>query len=197
MNEDFCTKKFTHHFNMFDYNGNGVLEESDLLLPIERLSKTHGLDPNSEDMATYLAILQQMSALLVQVADEDNDGVIGLKEYVKCCLGIAAGFRAGDEQVAATFQAWAVATGNMLDASNDGRVTWEEYDGFIRAFHDDMYFDTKAAFAILDLDGDGVISIPEEITQITQDFFLSDDPTAPGNWLFGPIPGTIVTLPAE
>jgi len=197
MTENFYIKKITHYFNMYDYNGNGVIEASDLLIPAERLTKIRGWGPNSGKTAVYIAGIKQMTIQLIRIADENNDGVISLEEYIKYWVGMAAAFHAGNEQVVTMLQAIALDTGNMLDGNNDGKVTWEEYDQFMRSFRDDMYFDTKAAFAILDLDSNGVISIPEEIIQISQDFLVSDDPTAPGNWIFGPISGTDVTLPAE
>ncbi len=197
MTENFYTKKITHYFNMYDYNGNGVIEESDLLIPAERLTKIRGWGPNSEKTTAYIAGIKQMAVRLIQIADENNDGVISLEEYIKYWVGMVTAFRTANEQVMTMLRAIALDTGNMLDENNDGKVTWEEYDQFVRSFRKDMYFDTKATFAILDLNKDGVIGIPEEIVQISNDFLLSDDPTVPGNWVFGPIPGTDVTLPTE
>ncbi|MFD6877298.1 MULTISPECIES: hypothetical protein [unclassified Streptomyces] len=44
--------------------------------------------------------------------------------------------------------------------------------------------DLKVAFAKLDTDGDGTLG-REEIRRATEEYYTSEDPTAPGNWLFG------------
>ena len=44
--------------------------------------------------------------------------------------------------------------------------------------------DARNAFRYLDRDGDGYLDVAE-IVKAVEEFYLSDDPDAPGNWLLG------------
>jgi hypothetical protein len=45
---------------------------------------------------------------------------------------------------------------------------------------------SEAAFAALDLNADGALSV-EELVQATREYYTSPDPSALGNNLFGPL----------
>jgi hypothetical protein len=73
---------------------------------------------------------------------------------------------------------------DALDMDHDGGVALEDYR-YYYACSGQRLSDAGGNFAKLDLNGDGRIS-REEFTRLCTDFFLGDDPQAPGNWLFGP-----------
>jgi len=47
--------------------------------------------------------------------------------------------------------------------------------------------DARRALTALDREGDGVLSL-DEVRQALKEFYIGDDPAAPGNRLFGPLP---------
>jgi Ca2+-binding EF-hand superfamily protein len=72
----------------------------------------------------------------------------------------------------------------MVDIDGNGRISPQEYALFLKAYNvDERLFDD--IFRHLDLNGDGYLS-RDEIFKLVREFYLSDDPQAPGNWLVGP-----------
>ncbi|MCT7971507.1 EF-hand domain-containing protein [Laspinema olomoucense] len=71
----------------------------------------------------------------------------------------------------------------ILDASNDGQISLTEYKQFFVALGLTPK-DAETAFAHLDRDADGYIS-RDEYLQASQEFHISDDLNASGNWLYG------------
>ena len=72
---------------------------------------------------------------------------------------------------------------DAMDADGDGTISVDEHRAFLRAYGVD---DASASehFARFDTDGDGSIS-RAEFEVLVVDFFQSNDPEAPGSWLWG------------
>ena len=72
----------------------------------------------------------------------------------------------------------------LWDSNKDGKVSQPEYHAYMTAFH---ATDAEAAeaFRQLDRNRDGYLTT-DELLKNAEEFFLSDDPAAPGNWLVGP-----------
>jgi hypothetical protein len=71
----------------------------------------------------------------------------------------------------------------MFDQNDDKYITKAEYKDMFRVYGIDMKY-LDMGFNKLDFNGDGQIS-KTELVQGFSDFFLSSDPDAPGNWIFG------------
>jgi hypothetical protein len=73
----------------------------------------------------------------------------------------------------------------MLDQNGDGQVSINEYRKLCAVMQlGEGYADE--IFAKLDLDANGTISM-DELMQLSDQFFVGDDPDAPGNLFFGRI----------
>lgn len=70
------------------------------------------------------------------------------------------------------------------DKDRDGRISHAEFLGATAVFGQTPG-GAEEAFSHLDRDGDGYINLDEWLRD-TEEFFMSDDPNAPGNWLLGP-----------
>ena len=74
-------------------------------------------------------------------------------------------------------------TMNWEDKDRDGRIARAEYLGVAQSYAMTQE-EAEEAFQHLDRDGDGYID-KDEMMLDTLEFFTSDDPDAPGNWLVG------------
>ncbi|WP_242905112.1 EF-hand domain-containing protein [Actinomadura terrae] len=74
-----------------------------------------------------------------------------------------------------------------VDENGDGRISPAEYRQMIEAWQGGPT-DVADTFALLDTDGDGVIS-REEFAAHWYEFWAGDDPAAPGSRVFGRVPG--------
>src|SRR5215472_5062757 len=80
---------------------------------------------------------------------------------------------------------WADTLIELSDQDGDGRLSQQEYVANIRGFHVEEAA-AHEAFRRLDQDGDGYLT-HAELSRSVEEFFYSEDPEAPGNWLVGPI----------
>ncbi len=194
MSTSFYIQKIKHYFNFLDFDGSGVIEESDIRQQVKKSAEIRGLSEDSDAYKLASDTLLGLYAALVQMADSNNDGLISKNEFVDFWRNLADRFKNGDKDAYEIMVATTNACASMLDLDNDGSFTWEEYDTWIRGFRKDKYFDTKAAYAVMDIDNDGVIKIENELFQIVKEYWIYDDQTAPGCLFFGSIPGTEVSL---
>lgn len=73
---------------------------------------------------------------------------------------------------------------DIADTDGDGPIDEEEYIAMYSKTLGASREDLKVAFTKLDLDGNGTLD-NEEAHRAAIEYCSSDDPQAPGNWLFG------------
>jgi Ca2+-binding EF-hand superfamily protein len=180
MLSEFRRRKVSAGFNELDVDGDGYVGSGD----IEQLIKNHGEAYGySEDTPEYADLAGRTTDVWTQLKqfDSDGDGRVSLVEYV-------AGFDAFMSQKAEFMQgmnALVDAFYLMADRDNDGRIVEEELVRHFRAWgHTEEQ--ARAAFRRLDRSANGSISKAEWIANL-EEFYYSEDPDAPGNWL-APIP---------
>ncbi|CCQ60788.1 Calcium-binding EF-hand [Crocosphaera watsonii] len=74
-----------------------------------------------------------------------------------------------------------------MDFSRDDRVSLDEFKQFYQIYEIDPQ-EAAQAFVHLDLNQDGYLT-KDELTSLFQEFFYSENPQSPGNWLWGNIDG--------
>jgi hypothetical protein len=72
----------------------------------------------------------------------------------------------------------------LWDRDHDGRLSIVEYVA-LNGCYGISEEAAHEAFRHLDPAGTGLLNT-EEVTKRVREFFLSDDPEAPGNWIIGP-----------
>ena len=72
-----------------------------------------------------------------------------------------------------------------LDKDRDGKISRDEFVAFYSANAPDARSEGEQRFQRLDATGSGFLTI-ESVEQAWMDYFFSDDPNAPGNWILGP-----------
>ncbi|MEU9131159.1 EF-hand domain-containing protein [Kitasatospora sp. NPDC048540] len=166
-------RKLHRQFELLDLDGNGFIEQKDVAEFVERITEAAGAEgtPQGEAMRQGAERLWQQ---LQQALDTDGDQRISRDEFVSSA-DLHAVMTEAIKLGAAAF--------DVTDTDGDGRISLQEWIrmdqkiGVLRG-------DSEQGFNRLDLDGDGYVSRAEYV-QGVEEFYRSDDPSAPGNWAFG------------
>lgn len=175
------TRKFTTLFACFDSNKNGVLEKSDYEQFAQNLSQAYNLAPGT---TTYTAMYAETMALwdfVHNVADQDGDHRITPVEFI-AAYGALTNDDATFQQLLMSYAAYVIRTG---DQDGDGRLDEDEYATILWCYGI-ADADARTAFRHLVTDGSGYLTTAA-MEQVFAEFFRSDDPDAPGNWMIGPM----------
>jgi len=178
---DFRRQKLASGFAELDANGDGRIGEADIEQLVRNHSEAYGFQPGTaeyEDLARRTMDIWQQLRLF----DSDGDGQVSLEEYV-------AGFDAFLQQreaFLASMDALVDSFYAMADRDRDGLITEDELILFYRAWsHSEAQ--AREAFERLDRAGHGGITKEEWMLNL-EEYYFSEDPEAPGNWL-APHPG--------
>mgnify|MGYP006274069733 CR=1 FL=1 len=179
MLSDIQEKKLRHFFDVMDDNDNRVLQPDDFTSVASKISDILGHPKHSThrlqlQVRSYRLFIQ----LLTDIGKEETN--ITLDEWLELFDRILHG--------KATFiKSYVYRTASyifsMFDQNNDRYITKDEYQDMFKVYDIDMKY-LDMGFRKLDFNDDGQISKTELISGFS-DFFLSSDPEAPGNWIFG------------
>ncbi|HMA37406.1 MAG TPA: EF-hand domain-containing protein [Chloroflexia bacterium] len=169
-------KKLERVFRILDQNGDGFLEEVDYTRAGDQVAQNRGLQADSPQYQQMRQRMHDYWEALLARADKNGDQRISREEWMASI----------EENSAAVEQAHSQMIGLLavlLDRNGDGRITLEDY----RLLLHDLGYEMDQAetvFARIDLNGDGQID-QAELVRLTDEFFHSTDPEAPGNWMLG------------
>ncbi|HSV67879.1 MAG TPA: EF-hand domain-containing protein [Mycobacteriales bacterium] len=179
MQDTVKNQKFNVLFDWFDQNKDGYLTADDF----EQMANMFAALAQEQDSANTNAMrtaFQTWWGLLRDSGDVDADGRLTRQEF----LNLMKSSVTAPGNFESAVLAIADALMRALDTDSSGTLTTSEYVGMYSALGIPPEHST-AAFHLLDRNGDGEISHDEFRTAIVE-FYLSDDPNAPGNWLLGP-----------
>jgi Ca2+-binding EF-hand superfamily protein len=180
MLSDFRRRKLSAGFSELDVDGDGLLGTADIETLIRNHGDAYGFadgTPEYEDLARRtMAVWQQLRQF-----DSDDDDHVSLDEYV---AGFEAFLRRRDDFLASmtalvdTFYA-------VADRDHTGEITEPELVRHFRAWNHTEE-QARTAFQRLDRNSRGAISKAEWMENL-EEFYFSEDPSAPGTWL-APLP---------
>jgi Ca2+-binding EF-hand superfamily protein len=169
-------QKLLHFFHVLDHDGNGILEEEDFTLIGDNISDRIGL---SKTASERLVLKVKAYGLFLQILHDigKEEALLTPEEWLEFF----------EHFVLVKSNNYIHQTSNyvfaLFDQDGDGYIDEREYQDMFKAY--DLYTaHTKKAFDLLDLNGDGKLS-HQEMVKAFSEFFLSNDPNAPGNWIFG------------
>ena len=180
MISDLQERKLKRIYEILDFNNNGVIEEGDFISIAENLCILWDLKEGSdeyENMMNRFAEGWKRFNYYVNNEDERVDW-----EYL---LKLANEFLVEEnaERFSAYVEEFAGEIFDNFDTNNDGNISVDEYIDLFVAYRIEVRYSAKA-FRKLDRNHDNMIS-RDELMKAVNEFFLSSDEDAPGNWLFG------------
>ncbi|GAB0092381.1 sarcoplasmic calcium-binding protein 2 [Sergentomyia squamirostris] len=176
---DFRKKKLLYVFNVFfDINQSGEIDVKDFEQAIEKICTLRGWPAGSaKNKETYDCMIKIWEGLRSK-ADKDNDGQVSVEEWCNMWDAYA--------KDPSTVMDWQHRYMNFMfdleDASNDGTIDAVEFAQVCSCYGTDRK-ECEEAFAKMSKGAEEVSR--EEFAELWQEYFASEDPSAPGNYIFG------------
>lgn len=181
---DLQRQKANYYFDLIDEDENGLIEPDDFQLRADRLADAFNVtsDEEHEELRRHLMTWWEH---LSSLADENDDGRITREEWemywTRFKVAVSMGSNSGSLQ---NLERVARATFRAIDRSGSGRVQEEEFATWLSAWDIDA---SDTVFQQLDRNDNGYLT-PDDLVKATKEFYLSNDPNAPGNVLYGELP---------
>lgn len=178
MTTDLQQQKLAKVFASFDFDQDGVIEELDITAMAQIWCEVYEVSTNS---AEWRQIHGHGNAMWHEM--RGSTGAHGLKrvtldEWV--AWGTKPDFLNFVETAAVPFS---MAVFDVADKDRDGKLTMPEMMA-AQSKSGMSPEETQLAFDALDTDGDGYVT-GEQYAQAAREFYLSDNPNAPGNLIAG------------
>ncbi len=177
----FQKKKLGRMFDVLDANRDGFVESADYTRRVEAVARIERWTEDAPEYDRNLRFAQLSWDALAENADADGDGRVSRAEFMHW----AEIFLDDRDAVRAYARGDVQLLFDTVDTDGDGRITETEY----RRFLEICGVPTSAAhafFAYADLDENGRIG-RDEMSHAFEEFLLSTNPEAAGNFLFGPL----------
>jgi len=182
MLSDLQKRKIGHHFKMHNLSGDGRLSHEDFELAMRNLAREFKIAPDSETFAQLKTMYDEQWNQTQQFADPNGDGGITLEEWFAYWDNTFNTPGVLEMLVVGYNQAF-FAVFDLVDPDGPKGCFNAERWGKYFVAHSQPFQDGVIAVKSIDRDGSGLVATAECV-RATKEFF-GDDPSAPGNALFG------------
>ena len=182
---DLQRRKASHYFDLIDEDDNGFIEAHDFELRAERMADARSIT-DEDARATLRDRVMTWWDHLCTIADFDDDDRVTRGEWETYWHSIQAGVDEGGDGDNKTLRSLERAARGTFRAirKGDGAITEDEFAEWLAAWGVE---ESETAFNRLDRNDTGALTEPNLIEAV-KEFYLSNDPDAPGNALYGRLP---------
>jgi len=174
------SNKLEKFFYILDFDRNGVIEKADFVAIAENLCILWGVKENDPKHDEIVRKFTEGWVAFDLFVNGEEKGKANWEHWIH----FAEERIVGDESSFGLYvENYVGGLFDNFDADKDGYIDLDEYIDLFVAYRIEVRFAAKS-FMKIDRNKDGLISRGELITAV-KEFFRSDDPDAPGNWLFG------------
>ncbi|KAK7788638.1 hypothetical protein R5R35_013957 [Gryllus longicercus] len=177
---DFRKAKLLYVFNVFfDVNKSGTIEKKDFELAIENICRTRGwADTDPKSTQTKDVLLRVWEGLRAK-ADTDKDQQVSQDEWIR----MWDDFKKNPESVLEWQNLYKDFIFDHVDSSGDGTIDLEE---FTTVFTGYGLSAEECGQAYDKFTSNKTVEVDRPVfAKLWQEFFTSEDPNAPGNFIFG------------
>lgn len=179
----FRTRKLERMFSVLDVDSDGRVDHADFIRRVDTIARMCGWEEGSAEYERNLRRASDEWRSLAETVELDEDGGVTVAEFLR----YGETFLSDRDAVRAYARGDVQLLFDAMDTDADGKVSLPEYRRYLQA----CGVDASAAdvfFAHADLNEDGRIT-RSEMSHAMEEFLVSENPEAGGNFLFGPLDG--------
>jgi Ca2+-binding EF-hand superfamily protein len=174
-------EKLTHYFHLYDVDDDGRVARTDFERVAENVRALHlAAEKSVQHRSIRDGFLLRWETLRAS-ADADDNGAVDLTEWLRHWEEVLADEARYQNEVAQL----ADRLFELFDTDGDGVLGADEFCNFYGIYGLKAAM-ARLVFLDLDVDGDGDVT-RQELMDMVHEFYRGDDPSAPGNRLFGPV----------
>jgi len=176
---EFLNKKMDRVFDLFDADGNGVLEEEDYVALARRLLSAYNVAPWSRRGKPIVAAYGLLWERLASDLDASGEGTISREEFHRSFQRHLLEENGFYEVHVPLIEAMV----HLVDPDEKGALSRGDFCGLMRNFGV-RESDSTAVFDELDMDDDDRLTV-RELVRAFRVFYTDQDGRLPGNRLYG------------
>jgi Ca2+-binding EF-hand superfamily protein len=179
MLSDWQRRKLEHRFDVQDRNHDGCIDLGDYMRIVDTMAELNQWPPESAQYDSLRTTYLSYWHALCKMMDKDGDERVTLQEFVAGFEGLLE----DPENYRRYVEAVATNLFEGVDTDADGKIDLGEFSVPQQAYGLTAE-QARQTFQRLDVNGQGFLT-RDDIHARAHEFFNSDDPAAPGSWLFG------------
>jgi hypothetical protein len=174
-------RKMARVFKVLDGDRNNFVDWADLERIVRRLTEAKGLEAGSSEFNAiwdrYMAYWQNIQ----QGADTNHDQRISLEEWMAAHTALLSSN--AEVNYEAFIKPLVEVILEAVDLDNDGRNTRDDYRLFYKIYDIE---DSPEEWMVRFFPPEKASLSRGEVEALVREFYLSEEETEPGNWVFGP-----------
>lgn len=183
MLSDFQRAKLERRFELLDMDGDGYITANDYDVASASVCRAFDFPADSPQYEKVHVLYLRLWVALSRRMDERQTGMISRRQFIDSCERVIIEAVEGYDRIIGPI---ALTIFDLIDADDSGTLDIDELTTWFNAYGV-CADDAERAFKAVDRNGDGLLDA-NEVQKAIREFYTSDDPQAPGNLIFGPLP---------